>query len=185
MDNLTMTNVWLGILAVVSLLEFLIIVVAGLMGYKLYRQATESLATVERLHIAPLRARVDAVLDEVQLITGRVKHAQNSVGDAVKQVAGAGGHIADTVRAKAWPILGVISGLRSVVSTLISEKNDGPDRPDRPTGPSGPVRAAGTVRDDRSARVERADTSGLDRDPIESVPGRGDRSVPQGTRYGT
>ena len=34
MESLTTTNVWLGILAVVSLLEFLMIVVAGVFAYQ-------------------------------------------------------------------------------------------------------------------------------------------------------
>ena len=39
MDNLATTNIWLAILAIVSLLEFLMICAAGLFAYKAYRQA--------------------------------------------------------------------------------------------------------------------------------------------------
>ena len=79
MNDLTMTNVWLGILAVISLVEFLMIAAAGLFAYKAYKQVMTAVETVERVHIAPLRARVDGILDEVEVITGKVRHAQESV----------------------------------------------------------------------------------------------------------
>ena len=120
MESLATTNVWLAILAIVSLLEFLMIVGAGLLGYKMYRQVMTTIENVERVHIAPLRARADAILDEVQVMTAKVKHAQQSVGDALEHVSGMGGTIADTVKAKTWPIRGIINGVRIAASTLMS-----------------------------------------------------------------
>ena len=125
MENLTTTNIWLGILAVVSLLEFLMILAAGFMAFRLYRQVTEAVQQVEREHIAPLRARVDGLLDEVQVITAKVRYAQESVGDALKHVTGTGSIVADAVRSKAWPIVGILKGLRVAASTVM--KNGGED----------------------------------------------------------
>jgi hypothetical protein len=128
MDNLTMTNVWLGILAVISVIEFLMIAAAGILAFKAYKQVMGVVENVERVHIAPLRARVDAILDEVEIITGKVKHAQDSVAAALHTATSAGGLLADTVRSKTWPILGVIRGVRSVASALL-DKNGKDDRP--------------------------------------------------------
>lgn len=119
MESLTTTNIWLGILAVVSLLEFLMIVVAGLLGYKLYKQAMTTIETVERVHIAPLRARVDGILDDVQMVTNKVKHVQESVGDALRQVAGTGTMVAGAVKTKTWPIIGIIQGIRTAANTVM------------------------------------------------------------------
>ena len=127
MDNLTTTNVWLGILAIVSLLEFLIIVAAGLFGYRAYRQVMRTIETVERLHIAPLRARVDGILDQVETITGKVKHAQESVGDTLRHVAGTGLMVAGAVRSKTWPIIGLIQGLKTAANAVM--KNGKKDHP--------------------------------------------------------
>jgi hypothetical protein len=127
MESLTTTNVWLGILAVVSLLEFLMIVVAGLLGYKLYKQVTTTIETMERVHIAPLRARVDGILDEVQVVTDKVKHAQESVTEALKHVAGTGTMVAGAVKSRTWPIIGIIQGLRSAANTVM--KNGRKDDP--------------------------------------------------------
>lgn len=119
METLATTNVWLGILAVVSLLEFLMIVAAGLLGYKLYKQAMTTIETVERVHIAPIRARVDGILDEVQVVTNKVRHVQESVSDALRQVAGTGTTVAGAVRTKTWPIIGIIQGIRSAANTIM------------------------------------------------------------------
>ena len=127
MENLTTTNMWLGILAVVSLLEFVIIAVAGVFAFKMYRQAMTTIQTIERVHIAPLRARVDGILDEVQTVTNKVKHAQESVSDALRQVAGTGSMVAGAVKSKTWPIVGIIQGLKSVANTVMKNgKHDDP-----------------------------------------------------------
>ncbi len=123
--DLTTTNVWLGILAVVSLLEFLMIVAAGVFAFKMYKQVMTTIETVERVHIAPLRARVDGILDEVQAVTHKVKHAQESVSDALRQVAGTGSMVAGAVRAKTWPIIGIIQGLKSVANTVMKNGKHG------------------------------------------------------------
>ena len=119
MADLTTTNVWLAVLAIVSLLEFLMICAASLMGYRLYKKAMLTLESVERVHIAPLHARADAVLDEVQRITDKVRHAQDSVSDAFKHVAGTGNAVAWAVKARTWPIIGVLQGLKTAASVVM------------------------------------------------------------------
>ena len=127
MDSLATTNVWLAILAIVSLIEFLMIAAAGFFAFRAYREAMTVVENVERVHIAPLRARVDAILDDVQKVTSKVKHAQDSVGDAMRHVVGAGSLIAGTVKSKSWPIVGLIHGLRIAAATLA--KNGKKDEP--------------------------------------------------------
>ena len=119
MNDLTMTNVWLAILAVVSLIEFLMIAAAGFLAYHAYKQLMNVVETMERVHVAPLRARVDAILDEVEVITGKVKHAQDSVSAAFHTAASAGSIIAGTVKSKTWPILSIIKGVRMAATAII------------------------------------------------------------------
>ena len=128
MESLTTTNVWLGILAIISLLEFLMIVAAGFFAYQMYRRVMATIETVERVHVAPLRARVDALLDEVQAVTDKVKHAQESVERCSSaRHAGTGSMVAGAVRSKTWPIIGIIQGLKTAANTVI--KNGKTDRP--------------------------------------------------------
>ena len=126
MESLSTTNMWLAILAIVSLLEFLMICVAGFLGFRAYRQVMGVVENVERKHVAPLRARADAILDEVQMMVHKVKHAQTSVSDAVEHVTGAGSAIADSVKAKAWPIIGIINGIRSAAHSITNGKDEPP-----------------------------------------------------------
>ena len=118
MESLQTTNIWLGILAIVSLLEFLMILAAGILGFKVYREVMSTIQAIERVHIAPLRTRVDLLLDQVEIMTDTVKHAQESVSDTLKHVTGAGTLVAGAVKAKAWPILGIIQGLKSAASAI-------------------------------------------------------------------
>ena len=119
MMDLTWTNTWLAILAVISLIQFLMVCAAGFFAYRLYRQAMTTIETVERLHVAPLRARVDGVLDQVQLMTNKVRHAQDSVSDAFRHVTGTGSAVAGAVKSKTWPIIGIFQGLKSVANSMI------------------------------------------------------------------
>ena len=126
MDNVATTNIWLAVLAIVSFLEFLVICAAGFFAYKAYRQVMTIVESVERTHVAPLRARVDAMLDEVQIGVDRVKHVQVAVTDALKHVTGAGSVIAGSVKSKTWPITGIINGVRAAAQTLKNGKDDEP-----------------------------------------------------------
>jgi len=129
MIDLTWTNTWLAILAVISLIQFLIVCVAGFLAFRLYKQAMTTIETVERLHIAPLRARVDGMLDQVQLMTEKVRHVQESVSDALRHVTGTGSAVAGAVKSKTWPIVGIFQGLKSVANTMMGNgRHDPPDR---------------------------------------------------------
>ena len=132
MTDLTWTNTWLAIMALISLIQFLAMCAAGFLAYRMYQRAMTTLQTVERLHIAPLHARVDGMLDQVQLMTDKVRHAQESVSDALRHVTGTGTAVADAVKSKAWPLLGILQGLKSVASSVMQNgRHDEADRPYR------------------------------------------------------
>src|SRR4029453_10996292 len=130
MGDLRWTNTWLGILAAISVIQFLIMCVAGFLAYRMYQKTMATIETVERVHIAPLRARVDSVLDQVQLMTDKVRHAQESISDALHPVTGTGSAVAGAVKSKAWPIVGIFQGLKSVATTMMGNgRHDHTDRP--------------------------------------------------------
>jgi hypothetical protein len=116
--DLTMTNVWLGILAVIALIQFLMLCAAGIIAYRMYRKAMDTIETIERVHVAPLRARADAMFDQVQTVVDKVRHTQESVSDAFSYVTGTGNAVAGAVKSKSWPILGIIQGLRSAANVI-------------------------------------------------------------------
>ena len=79
-----------------------------------------------------MHARADGVLDEVQRIADKVRNAQESVSDAFKHVAGTGNAVAWAVKARTWPIIGVLQGLKSAANIVM--KNGRKDRPDSSYG---------------------------------------------------
>ncbi len=130
MVDLTWTNTWLAILAMISLIQFLIVCAAGFFAFRMYQKAMTTLEEVERVHIAPLRARVDNMLDQVQVMTDTVRHVQESVSDALRHVTGTGTAVAGAVKSKTRPIIGIIQGLKSVANTMMGNgRHDYPDRP--------------------------------------------------------
>jgi hypothetical protein len=132
MVDLTWTNTWLGIMALISLIQFLIVCAAGFLAFRMYQKAMTAIETVERLHIAPLRARADGILDEVQVMTGKLRQAQETVSEAFLHVAGTGSAVAGAVKSKTWPIVGIFQGLKSVATSIMG--NGRRDHPDRPHG---------------------------------------------------
>jgi hypothetical protein len=71
--NLATTNLLLGIMAAVSVLEALLIVAVAAACWTLYRRATRLAETVEARHMTPVTAHVVAILDDVREVTTTVK----------------------------------------------------------------------------------------------------------------
>jgi len=67
------TNLLLGIMAAVSVLEALAIIGMGVAGFVVYRRVTEILAGIESRQVAPAMIRVNAILDDVKDVTAKVK----------------------------------------------------------------------------------------------------------------
>jgi len=73
MVDLTTTNVLLGIMAVVSLLEGIALIAAGVLGMRMYREVSAQIQTIEQKHLAPLTARVMPLLDRAAPIVDDAK----------------------------------------------------------------------------------------------------------------
>ncbi len=73
--DLTTTNVLLGILATVSVLETLAVVGLFVGGYLLLRRMMTLIAGIEQRQVAPAAARVNDILDDVKSVTGVAKSA--------------------------------------------------------------------------------------------------------------
>jgi hypothetical protein len=67
--DLTTTNVLLGVLATVSILEVLAVIVLVVAGFMMFRRLTELIGRIEERQVAPAAARVNAILDDVKAMT--------------------------------------------------------------------------------------------------------------------
>ena len=73
MEGLGTTNVILGIMAAVSVLEGLLVIAAGVAGYIAYKRVMTLVNGIEERQVAPAMARVNAILDDVKVVSMRVK----------------------------------------------------------------------------------------------------------------
>ena len=77
--DLTTTNVLLGIMAAVSLLEALAVIGLLAGGFLLFRRVMKVVNGIEERQVAPAAARVNAILDDVKNVTAAVKQETGRV----------------------------------------------------------------------------------------------------------
>ena len=83
-SDLATTNILLGIMAAVSLVEALALIAVLGGAVLLYRRTIRLLEGIEHRQIAPAAARVAAILDDVKGVTGAVKEAADGAGAGVR-----------------------------------------------------------------------------------------------------
>lgn len=118
------TNWLLGVIALASAVQMLMLIGAAIFGYRLYRQTTEAITDLEARHVAPLRQQVDAILDNVHRITSRVSDRTERVDDAIADTMGRVDETAErvklSVREKVWRATGVVRGIRAVIASILT-----------------------------------------------------------------
>jgi hypothetical protein len=121
--NLATTNLLLGIMAAVGVLEVLVMIGMGVAGYLVYRRVSDLLTKVETRHLAPAMLRVNTILDDVRDVTARVReetervdHAINSTMDRVEDTAD---RVRSSVRARTSRIVGFVRGLRAAIDGVL------------------------------------------------------------------
>jgi|SRR2546423_1767210 len=124
--NLDTTNLLLGIMAAVSVLETLLLIGVGIMAYRLYSQAMQTVREVEARQIAPLVARVntlmtqvDAILADVKEVTARVSDRTERVDAAIRttmnRVDETAGRVRSTVSSRVNRVLTLVHSARAAV----------------------------------------------------------------------
>jgi len=129
--NLDTTNMWLAVMAIVSVLEALLLVALGVGGWLVYRRLMAVIGDLEARQVAPLREKVDGILQDVKSITARVSeqsarvdHAISGTMDRVDETAD---RMKDTVRDRVWQAVGIVRGVQAALMTLLhSERRDEP-----------------------------------------------------------
>src|SRR3954470_4496091 len=123
MADLHTTNVLLGIMAGVSVLEALLLIGMGVGGYLVYSRVMTLISDLEARQIAPLREKVDAILDDVKAVTARVSEQTERVDHAISGTMGRVDETAErvkgSVRDKVNQAVGVVRGVRAVLASLL------------------------------------------------------------------
>jgi methyl-accepting chemotaxis protein len=133
--NLDTTNLLLGIMAAVSVLEALVLIGAGVAGFLIYRRVTTLMTDLEVRHVAPLREKVEAILADVRTVTSRVNQQTERVDQAINGTIGRVDETAErvrhSVRDKVSQATGVVRGIRAVVASVLNSVS-GPGNGGRP-----------------------------------------------------
>ncbi len=131
MGDLHTTNVLLGVMAGVSVLEALLLIGMGIGGYLVYSRVTTLISDLEARQIAPLRERVDAILADVKSVTARVSQQTERVDHAISGTMGrvdeTAERVKESVRDKVNHAVGVVRGVRAIAASLL--RSDGHEPP--------------------------------------------------------
>jgi hypothetical protein len=123
------TNLLLGIMAAVSVLEALLLIGMGIAGFLVYRRVMDLVNGLETRQIAPAMARVNAILEDVKGVTTKVKEETERVDHAIRttmdRVDDTADRVRSNVRAKTSRIIGFVRGLRVAIESMLRTPAEG------------------------------------------------------------
>ena len=123
MANLDTTNVLLGIMAAVSVLEALLLIGLGVGGFMVYRRVMQGVSDLETRQIAPLRAQVDAILLDVKSVTARVsqqtERVDHAISGTIHRVDETADRVKGSLRDKVNQAVGMVRGIRAVIASIL------------------------------------------------------------------
>jgi len=121
--DLGTTNMWLAMMAIVSVLEALLLIGMGVAGFYVYRRVMQLVNELEARQIAPVRERVDAILGDVKTVTARVSHQTERVNHAIsgtmERVDETADRVKGSVRDRINQAIGMARGIRAIVMSLL------------------------------------------------------------------
>jgi uncharacterized protein YoxC len=120
------TNLLLGIMAAVSVIEALVIIGMGVGGFIAYRRVMDLINGLEERQVAPLVARVNTILNDVQTVSAKVKEETERVDGAIHRTIDRVDDTADrvrtNVRAKTSKVVGMVRGIRVALETIMQSR---------------------------------------------------------------
>ena len=133
--DLGTTNMWLAIMAIVSVLEALVVIGIGVGGFIAYRRVMALANELETRQIAPVREKVDAILMDVKAVTSRVsqqtERVNHAISDTMERVDETAGRVTGTLRDQINRAVGMARGVRAIVMSVL-----GHDRRHEPPAPA-------------------------------------------------
>jgi hypothetical protein len=124
--NLGTTNLLLGIMAAVSILEALILVGMSVAGYAMYRRVIDLVGGLETRQIAPAMVRVNAILDDVKGVTAKVREETERMDHAIRttmvRVDDTADRVRSNVRARTSRVVGFVRGVRTALAAMLQNR---------------------------------------------------------------
>jgi len=134
MVDLSTTNLLLGIMAVVSVLQGVVLIGLGVGGFIAYRRVMQLVTDLETRQVAPLREKVEAILADVQAVTSRVteqtQRVDHAISGTIDRVDETAERVKDSVVDKMNSAVGVFRGVRAAIMAVLgSDSRHGPSAP--------------------------------------------------------
>jgi F420-0:gamma-glutamyl ligase-like protein len=128
--ELATTNLILGIMAAISVLEGLVIIGMGIAGFVVYRRMARLVDTwmalaqgVEARQMAPAMMRVNAILDDVKTVTARVRDETERVDEAIHstidRIDETAFRVRSNVRAKTGALVALVHAARTALEGML------------------------------------------------------------------
>jgi hypothetical protein len=138
--NLNTTNVLLGIMAAVSVLQAVVLLGVGFFAFRLYRQGLVTIREIEQRQIAPLAAHVhalvarfDAIAGDVKDVTGRVTRRTERVDTAIHhtihRVDATADRVRESVGSRISQLMGLVHGVTCAVQGLFTGRRSSSEAP--------------------------------------------------------
>jgi hypothetical protein len=125
--DLHTTNIMLGVMAAVSVLEALVLIGIGVGGFIAYRRVMTIVNDLEQRQVAPAMARVNAILDDVKGVTMTVKEETARVDQAIhttmERLDDTADRVRTNVRVKTSRIVGIVRGARVAIEALLEDRD--------------------------------------------------------------
>ncbi len=135
--NLETTNLMLGIMAAVAVLEALVLLGLAVGGFLAYRRVMQLTNDLEARQIAPIREKVDAILADVKTVTARVsqqtERVDHAINDTMERVDETAERMKSTLREKLSYAAGVVRGIRAAIVSMLRSEH----RPEPPATAAG------------------------------------------------
>ena len=131
------TNLLLGIMAAVSVLEAVAILGMGIAGFAMYRRVAGLVDGIESRHVTPAMARVNGVLDQmrgiidgmndvltdVKAVTATVRSETERVDEAIHhtmdRIDDTAVRVRSNVRARTSHLVGMVRGVRALLEGML------------------------------------------------------------------
>lgn len=124
MVDLQTTNWLIGVMAVASAIQSLMLIAAAIAGYRLYRQTTQAVSQLESQHVEPLRRQLDTILADVGRITARVsertERVDDAISDTIERVDETAERMKYRVRERVSRVTGLVRGVRAVIASVLT-----------------------------------------------------------------
>jgi hypothetical protein len=121
--ELATTNLLLGIMAAVSVLQGLVIIGVAIGGFMAYKKVMEVVNGIEARQVAPAMAKVNAILEDVKAVSAKVKEETERVDYAIHSTMDRIDNTADRVRSnvreKTSRFVGFVRGLRVAIEGML------------------------------------------------------------------